>query len=156
MSAKMIFEGTQPTSARRLIWKSVWLVLVAGLLAYAGLRGYRNYSGYCFAQARYLSDADFMRAAVRYNAYQIYVDDRVNAASAFVASHPECCQVDRTSHLTSGWFARLLGFYWIVVNIAFDVRPDLVTKSENRKYQGYVELNACGARGNMFGEFIDP
>lgn len=151
----MIFEGTQPTSARRLIWKSVWLVLVAGLLTYAGYRGYRNYSGYCFAQGRYLSDADFVRAAVRYNAHEISLGDRDNAVSAFVASHPECCQVDKTSHLTSGWFARVLGIYWIVVDIAFDARPDWAPKSKNRKYQTYVELNACGVRGNMFGEFID-
>ena len=156
MSAKMIFEGTQPTSARRLIWKSVWLVLVAGLLTYAGYRGYRNYSGYCFAQGRYLSDADFVRAAVRYNAHEISLGDRDNAVSAFVASHPECCQVDKTSHLTSVWLARLRGIYWIGVDLAYEVRPDWATKSGNRNYRRHVELNACGARGNMFGEFIDP
>ena len=157
MNIKSIFDGGQRVKARRVLWRVMWLLLGVALLSYTGYRAHRNYFGYCFAQDKYLSDPDFVRAAVRYSAGEIAnVEDSDSSARAFIDSHPACCKVDKTTQLTSGWFSRVLGSYWIGVEMTYEVRPDRATKTGNRNYWRYVQLNACAARGDMFGEFVDP
>jgi len=156
MNEEKITEGNGQVRARRRIPRTAWLLLCVVVLAGLAYQGHRNYNGYCSAQGRTLPDSELVRAAVGFSASEIGIENNEAAIGAFVAAHPDCCHVDRSSHLTSGWFARLIGSYWVGVDLAYEVRPELATKAGIRGYRRYVEVDACGARGAMHGEFIDP
>ncbi|WP_043783746.1 hypothetical protein [Rubrivivax gelatinosus] len=137
--------------SRKLAWLSLSVVVAAALV----FQGFRNQQGYCRAQGRPLTDAEMVQAAVRHVAGDVGIDTEPSVVRAWVEAHPGCCEVDRSSLLTSSVWSRVIGEYWIWVTLTYDVRPEKAMGGL-RRYRQSVEIGACGQRGDVFGEFIDP
>jgi hypothetical protein len=151
----MRFKGHAMTKTNKAVTYTVGLLLLLGAIAYCVFQFQKASSGYCFKEQRYLTDEELIHAAIRYSSYKMTIDSSEAAIRSFYENNPTCCSVDRESNMASSWFENLLGFYYAVVEVNFEVKPEIAERSGNRFYKEYVQISSCGGRGAMYGEGID-
>ena len=132
-------------------------LLLVGLLAIGWAAWWcgMNYTGYCHAEGRYLSDEDFIQAAILGNISDMNIDGSEESIRNFHTKNPTCCSVDRNSQMASSTLESLLGFYYVVVEINYDIKKDNYNKLQTKKfdfYRRYIEVTSCGNMGSTYGE----
>ncbi|NEP80187.1 MAG: hypothetical protein F6K39_19680 [Okeania sp. SIO3B3] len=133
-------------------------VLFALFLLYAGL----NYSGFCFAQMRYLSDEDkFRKEFERVNKLETaFIRERQNNENGgqryerikeesfeqFMESNPDCCTI-RPSGIASLWL-RITGFHSgeVIVMNSTVYYLDENGKRRSQESKRKIILQNCGQR----------
>jgi len=101
--------------------------------------------GFCFAQARFVSDAEMIEAAVRgiAGSNRMAIDASDAAIKAFLRSNLNCCAVDRQPGRRT-FVDVLTGWNIAEVEVNYErssARPSLQTE---RYYKHYVSVSACG------------
>jgi len=118
----------------------VGMLVVAALFIWLAL--FR--SGFCFATCTYHSDLQLMQRAVYYNAYEMGLQPDQSSIARFLEEHPSCCSVDRNSHMTRMRYA--------VVELNYQRTSSRNLRGQEPFYKQFVEISACGTRGEMYGE----
>ncbi len=130
-----------------LIFLVLGLVIVGG--AYLVHIVHLSYTGYCFAQDKYLSDDEYIRGALSRIAWQLKVEDAKSTPEDYVRSHPGCCSVD---HHASSWFDKIFNSYYAEVELNYELEPEMAKRRGVSFYHQYVEVTACGVAGRAYGE----
>jgi hypothetical protein len=141
---------------RKVWWKRPTLVVIAlllvSLLGAAAFAGYLNVTGYCYAQSRYLSDAELMRSAIGYVISRPEKGGRsYKSIQEFQELNPDCCIVRRydppksllsTIGDSSTQFqdALLFGNYLVIADLHYRAQDEGPTPYMIE----YVGVNACG------------
>ena len=134
------------------------LILAVTLLSgaiYTGYLWYLSYSGYCFKEGRYLADDELIQAALRASHFRINIDATDESLRTFHLTHPGCCIVTRTGPMASSWIDAAFGFYYVEVQLNYEVKPKWVQESVTgtyRFYSEYVRVSACGKTGRTYGQ----
>jgi hypothetical protein len=118
---------------------------------------YLNFTGYCYAQRRYLKDEELIEIAASYNLRFSNEGPnaiRYSAGPALVEQNPNCCVVHRTEggpfdELMSGNWVRTFGLYTVVVEIWYRLKV-----SPPKNYlDSFVAMNACGKVAERQGSY---
>lgn len=137
-----------------IVYRAMFMLLLIGV-AYVGYLWHLSYSGYCFKEHRYLADEELIQVAIRSYAHKMNIEISEESVRTFHAKHPKCCNVDRSSHMASSWFEKLIGGYFVIVEVNFELKPEMADRSTAKSlnfYNGYVGITSCGKRGRMYGE----
>lgn len=147
------------------------ILFLTPFFIYGGYRGYFNYSGYCFDERRYLSDAEKINLAVRgvMGTYLsgIQYEEKVNARreaannskkhyipyrniEEFFSLNPNCCKVtkefhDRDGEVKVGFFDRITGSIsdYVVVKYFSRYLDDQGIEQKNL-ITTYPAISSCG------------
>ncbi|MCL1481097.1 MULTISPECIES: hypothetical protein [unclassified Marinobacter] len=133
---------------RRLKLGLIFLVLISGG-AYLAHIVRLSYTGYCFAQDKYLSDDEYIRGALSDVTWELKVKDAKSTPEDYVRSHPGCCSV---YHQASSWFDNILNSYYVEVELNYELKPEMTKFSGTPFYTTYVSVTACGVAVESFGE----
>jgi hypothetical protein len=105
-----------------------------------------NFTGFCYRQARYYSDKEFILIAANIDLGRHGPNKERNkayeSAGDLVAQNPNCCHVYRWGHyfIEMPFVARAVGFYYAAVQVWYRIRDDGVEQF----YDSHVIVNACG------------
>ncbi len=130
-----------------LIFLVLGLVIAGG--AYLVHIVHLSYTGYCFAQDKYLSDDEYIWGALSGITWQIKVKDAKSTPEDYVRSHPGCCSVN---HQASSWFDNILNSYYVNVELNYEVEPKMTKFIGTPFYNAYVAVTACGVAVETYGE----
>lgn len=130
-----------------LLWPSIRILLLVLSIVYLVWKGYLTAHGYCHNQHRYLSDEDYILIAMFHTSYHMSLHD-TDSPLDYLRKHPECCTVNRPPLSV---LRNVLG-YVVEVEVNFELKPTAIRYPAYRYYKEYVEVTACGQRGNIFGE----
>ena len=92
--------------------KTIFLLLFTGIIGWFGYEGYVNYTGYCKAEERFLSDEELIKLAisdvhrtisrnqpevfnVNYEEY-LELEDKKESINYYLEQNPDCCNVMRS------------------------------------------------------------
>ena len=121
-----------------------------------------NVSGFCYREFRYLSSEELFRVAVQSQAGRLEGmpdDPSLQAAYAaeFVAAHPDCCSIDRSSPFGSSVFADLFGFKLFLVRVQYRLSSAQVAAAprDGQFYEALVEVTPCGRAGHSIGQRLE-
>ncbi|MBU6462094.1 MAG: hypothetical protein KGK01_05595 [Bradyrhizobium sp.] len=135
------------------------LLVVTGIVLAIGLSliEYLNFTGYCYAEARYLNDDELTRIAIA-DALK-HVPDTVgivhySSVEDVLAKNPDCCAVHRQHRglfedLLPGTWVRAFGWYIAAIEVAYRYRE---TPSLNY-LDSFTLVNACGRIGERLGSY---
>jgi hypothetical protein len=98
----------------------------------------------CARSTSALTDGEYIRRAIYYNAGRMGLQAEHEEIERFLAQHPACCSVDRNSHMTS--------WNHVVVEVNYERPATDPHRNSEPFYKQYVEITACGERGDMYGE----
>jgi hypothetical protein len=108
-----------------------------------------NFSGFCYSQARWLSDADLIRHAIQYNLQkQPKKGDGIveyDSVETFLDRNRNCCVILRRDrgefeNVLDGIWVRLVGWYVLVVDAWYQFKE---TGPDNF-IQSAVAMTSCG------------
>ena len=128
--------------------KRVMAVVFAALFAALAIIEYGNFTGFCYAQSRRLSDADLIQHAIQYNLQKQPKGTGVieyGSVEAFLARNGNCCVVFRRDRgefenvLDPIWI-RVFGWYVLVVDVWYQFKET----GPNNFIQSDVAMNSCG------------
>jgi hypothetical protein len=134
-------------------------LVVIGIVLAIGLSviEYLNFTGYCYAEARYLSDDELIKAVIA-NALRHVPDTaeitHYSSIDDLLAKNPDCCAVHRQDRgvfegLLPGIWVRTFGWYIAAVEVAYRYRE---TPSMNY-LDSFTLVNACGRIGERLGPY---
>lgn len=106
-------------------------------------------TGYCFPEWKYLSDEDFIQAAVRSNVRDMDIDGSEESIKNFHAKHPKCCSVSR-SYVS--WGERLWFGNYVTVELNYKMKSKIPTERKYMFYRQYLRMLQCGDAGSNYGE----
>ena len=109
--------------------------------------------GFCTMQQRFLSDDEFIEAAVRDRYRSGSMDIAGSAASirAFRENNPKCCLIEREKTSLLG---RMLGSEsGIKVTLKYALNPKRIEK--NKYYESFLSLTPCGEVTSSIGMSIE-
>jgi hypothetical protein len=123
-------------------------IYVVGLvvLAWIGWNWQLASRGYCFEEARFLSDKDFLSAALSHSS-EIELNQYTEE---FLKNHPECCTLSRVSHWLPFRGEAGFGFYDVFVH---QIGPRRKSSYQNEKFTYFEEeigMSACGKYSNRY------
>jgi hypothetical protein len=134
------------------------LVMTGILLAIGlGVIEYLNFTGYCYAEARYLGDHELIKAVIA-NALKHVPDTpeitRYSSVDDLLARNPDCCAVHRQDRgvfegLLPGTWVRSFGWYIAAVEVVYRYRE---TPSMNY-LDSFTLVNACGSIGERLAPY---
>jgi hypothetical protein len=128
---------------------------ICGVLLVVAFVEYLNFSGFCYAQRRYPSDAELIAMAVADNLRRHGPDsDRrkiYRSLDDFYRENPDCCEVNRWS---SGAFGnpilfRLFGVYRAMVDVVYRINDGA---GVDNFYGSTASVDSCGAVQEMHGQ----
>jgi hypothetical protein len=110
------------------------------------------FTGFCFTQARYIGDAEFLERAVRYTAPTIRDMPGGSSASredikAYLKNNPTCCRVEGSDFfLSSSPMDKLFGLTTTWVRILHPLTDEQIALVPNAGAysETYVALDRCG------------
>lgn len=135
------------------------LLLVTAIVLAIGLSviEYFNFTGYCYAEARYLSDDELIETVIA--GFLKHVPDtaeivQYSSVEDVLARNPDCCAVHRRHRgvfepLLPGIWVRTFGWYIAAVEVAYRYRE---TPSMNY-LDSFTLVNACGRIGERLGPY---
>ena len=109
-----------------------------------------NYTGFCYRELRYLSDEEFLIAAISYEASKgnmIIINTSEKSARSFLKVYPNCCSLERHNHwILASPIERFFGFYFLVVDIRYALNEGALAQAPNdgRYYNAHIGIHACG------------
>ena len=112
--------------------------------------------GYCGEQKRFLSDAEFIEIAVRYevNTKRMNIDGSDASIRMFHANYPNCCRVDRRDKRNI--FNKMLIIYTVVVQVIYEVNDREFKETKEKYYENNFLIDACGSEVlRSFGTGLD-
>lgn len=144
------------TNMKKLLGCSTFLgVSFALFLIYAGL----NYSGFCFAKMRYLSDEDkfkkyffeiVQRDTILINEGQNYKRIKYESFEEFMESNPDCCAMVPSpgAYKTANFWPRITGFHSGEVTVMNYTIYYLDENGEQRSLESKMKViqQNCGQR----------
>ena len=119
-----------------------------------------NYSGFCIAEGRYLTEQELIAIGVRYE-FQSYPPRVYPGFSAevtkpiayasfedFIAGNQNCCSLARTAreNFSPGFLDRVLGHFATFVRIEYRVEKDV--PNVPKTYVSHVAITNCGHQWN--------
>jgi hypothetical protein len=125
---------------------AIILVVLGGVLATIE---YLNFSGFCYSQMRWLSDADLIRHAIQYNLQRAPTkeagDTRYDSVEAFLDRNQNCCKVLRQDRgefegVLEGRWVRLFGWYILVVRVWYQIKE----VGPNNFVDSSIAMTSCG------------
>ncbi len=132
-----------------------WLAI----FAIAGVFGwvqFLNFTGYCYSQRRYLSDAELIRSAIEYSlAYdrrvEISYEKRYLTPEDLLARSTDCCLLRRDGHgdFVEGPWVRALGWYIVFVDLWYKIKQ---TPPNNYRVFN-ISMNSCADIKETFSSF---
>jgi hypothetical protein len=95
---------------------------------------------YCRSQGRYLSDAEFIAAALRQESDigRLPLKDR----ESLHLQQPGCCRVNRRSD--TGWFDHLIGHDYVFVELTYELGEERARLMNASKCKSQVSVSSCG------------
>jgi hypothetical protein len=117
-------------------------VLVIAAFFVLGTCAWLMSAGFCFSQARYLTEHELIVSAIRSNASRMHLDGIEASAEAFVAANPKCCDVDRYPAARS-LLDVVTGFNISEVSVTYR-NPYLGQAALEPFYRSYIAVEACG------------
>lgn len=129
-------------------WRILVVLMVVVGVGYFSWDEYHEMRGYCVAQSKYLTDDEFVLAALSHVKGEILMRDDETLQS-FLNRHPDCCAIQRPSVATTlrtNW-----GQYLVEAELNYELTTSQVVGSD-RYMTRFVEITACGSRGNMYGD----
>jgi hypothetical protein len=128
--------------------------ILVGFVAWQGL----NHTGFCYRQARFLSDAELIRIAVedQLPSRGPEATIRYRSVDELMRANPNCCQVfryGREATFSREWIdkpviKRTLGLYSVGVRVWYRITSD---GAPVLYYRSYNYINACGKILDSFG-----
>ena len=111
-----------------------------------------NLTGFCYSELRWLSDREFVAAAVEHEiSWGANAADYASSAE-FYAANPECCRVERfpVDLQMPGFFERIFGFHFVLVELFYKAKSRL---GREAYYHQNIGVSACGnpSIGPMWG-----
>jgi hypothetical protein len=119
---------------------------LAALLFVLVIVQFLNFTGFCYRQARYYSDREFILIAANFNLRRHGSNEERNkayqSADDLLSQNSNCCHVYRWGHyfIEMPLIARVVGFYYAAVQVWYRIRDDGVEQF----YDSHVIVNACG------------
>jgi hypothetical protein len=137
--------------------KSLLVVAAIVLAIGVSLIEYLNFTGYCYAETRYLSDDELIRAVIA-NALK-HTPDTVgtihySSIEDVLAKNADCCAVHREHRgifepLLPGRWVRIFGWYVAAVEVQYRYR-----KMTSTNYlDSFTLVSACGGIGERLGPY---
>jgi hypothetical protein len=123
-------------------------VVFAALFVMFAIIEYRNFTGFCYSQARWLADADLIRHAIRYNLQKQPKGAGVieyDSVEAFLARNGNCCVIfrrdrDEFENVLDGTWVRVFGWYVLIVDVWYQYKET----GPNNFIQSDVAMTSCG------------
>lgn len=129
-------------------WRILVVLMVVLGVGYFSWGEYHEIRGYCVAQSKYLTDDEFVLAALSHVKGEILMRDDETLQS-FLSRHPDCCAIQRPSVATTLWTN--WGQYLVEAEVSYELTTSQVVGTA-RYMTRFVEITVCGGRGNMYGE----
>jgi hypothetical protein len=130
-----------------MLIRRIMIALGVALICAIVLVEYLNFSGFCYSERRYPSDAELIARAIAYNLERHSPDSSRSKMYAslddFYRENPKCCEILRWS---SGPFGnplilRLFGVYESLVDIAYRINDG---GGVDNFYGSMTIVNSCG------------
>ena len=124
------------------IWKYVLTIVLLLVPATGAVLSYR---GFCFGQARFLSDTELIKSTVQTLAGKnlMIIDSSDFAIQQFFHSFPNCCSVDRFPDERK-LIDVLTGWNTAKVEVNFERSKKYSSVSGEKYYKEFVSVSACG------------
>lgn len=129
-------------------------ILKTILLGLLGISLYASYTlltsdppGYCGEQKRFLTDEEFIEAAVHYEypTGRMTIDGSEESLRTFYYKNPKCCHVDRKDKRSL--FDKMIGGrYHVEVSLFYETNDAWRkrTRTIDRYYGNYLAIDTCG------------
>ena len=133
----------------------MWLAMGAVVLGLIGSSAL-NYSGFCFAQGRYLTEQELIEIGAR-DEFRFYPPSHYpgfvaevakpipyNSFEEFVSRNPNCCSLTRTGRKGGAptLIHRLLGHFATFVRVEYSVEEDVTDTPMTTV--SYIAITNCG------------
>jgi hypothetical protein len=120
----------------------------AALFVILAIIEYGNFTGFCYPQSRWLSDADLIQHAIQYNLQKQPKEAGVieyGSVEAFLARNGNCCLIFRRDrgefeNILDPIWMRVFGWYVLVVDVWYQFKET----GPNNFIQSDVAMNSCG------------
>lgn len=113
-----------------------------------GVIEYLNFSGFCYAKGRYLSDDELIRSAIEYSLKQQPSEAsniRYDSVEEFISRNSDCCVIRKENrgefeNVLDGRWIRLIGVYVLVIDVWYQFKE----AGPNNYYDSSIAMTSCG------------
>lgn len=119
------------------------------LLSVLAVSQYLNFTGFCYAEGRWLSDADLIRGAIEYTLRRAPPrgsdDIKYSSVDDFLERNRDCCRVLRHDReefegIADGHWVRVFGWYILTVKVWYQMK----VVGPNNFADSTVVMTSCG------------
>jgi hypothetical protein len=78
-------------------------------------------------------------------------------AAEFVATHPECCSIDRSSPFGSSVFGDLIGYKFFLIRVLYRLSSAQLAAAprDGEYYEAFVAVTPCLKAGHSIGQRLE-